>query len=89
MDSVTSMYRRMAPTVGAMPPPEGVTPNFVDPEWNGKTLEVLNIVLFAISFFFVTLRLYTRLQYERKFGWDDCMILYSFSQLLILILLSL
>lgn len=58
--------------VGVMPAPPGLRANFVDPPWNGKSLEILGIVCLIVSTIFVVMRLYTRFVILRKVGLDDC-----------------
>ena len=56
---------------GLVPPPSGVTPNFVDPVWNGIHLVVAAIVCPILTALFVAARCASK-AISRGFGWDDC-----------------
>lgn len=56
----------------AMLPPEGVTPNFVDPYTLGPIFVIVSSVLITIMMIFVVVRIYTRIFINRKLYWDDC-----------------
>lgn len=61
--------------VGAMPPPEGVTPDF---SLTMTTVQHKFIVVYSITFgiavLLLLLRLYTRAFIVRSLGLDDCML---------------
>lgn len=59
-------------TVGAMPPPPGVTPNFDDPESIAHRVVAISVLGAAIAIPVCLLRLYTKRRILRNFGWDDC-----------------
>ena len=54
----------------ALKPPEGVVPNFVDPERLNN--EKVSIVLFVISTIVVWTKLYTKIRIIKKFVLEDC-----------------
>ena len=56
----------------AMPPPPGVTSNFVNPEHNYNRFIVVNCIFLPIAVIAVCLRSYTRIAILRNFSADDC-----------------
>ena len=58
--------------VGAAPPPEGVTPNFENPEWIGYRLVIVSVVFPVLSLCFLIPRLYAAGFILRKWHADDC-----------------
>jgi hypothetical protein len=58
---------------GAWPPPEGVTPNFIDPPSIASQVAPLRIAFASAATFFVILRIYTRGVLIRSLGIDDGM----------------
>jgi hypothetical protein len=58
--------------VPAATPPDGITPNFVDPPSVGYQQTTTNIVVLVIMIIVVLLRLYTRIFIVKSFGYDDC-----------------
>ena len=57
---------------GAVPPPPGETPNFVNPEYNpGGTVPVSAIFL-TLSTIALSLRIYTKARVVKIFGAEDC-----------------
>ena len=54
----------------ALAPPEGVVPNFVDPENLAYTS--LWIVLLVIATVFVWVRMYTKIRITKKANLEDC-----------------
>lgn len=56
---------------GLVPPPPGITPNFVDPVWNGIHLIVAAIVCPILAAIFVAARCASK-TLSRGWGWDDC-----------------
>lgn len=54
-----------------VPPPPGVTANFVNPEQGGKHVVVLGLVGIPISTLFLAMRLYTKARINRSFGSED------------------
>jgi hypothetical protein len=62
-----------AETVGAWPPPPGVTPNFTNPDSIGYQLIVVNVLLPAITIPLCALRLYTKRYILKTVHLDDCM----------------
>lgn len=53
-------------------PPNGTTPNFVNPPSIGYRQTVTNIVVLVIMIIVVLLRLYTRIFIVKSIGYDDC-----------------
>jgi hypothetical protein len=66
-------------TVGASPPPPGVTPNFVNPESNGYQIIITGIVLLVLMLPFLGARLYAKYSLLRKIHYDDCKALSVFA----------
>ncbi|KAI9793317.1 MAG: hypothetical protein M1833_000762 [Piccolia ochrophora] len=58
-------------TQGMIPPPPGITPNFVDPPSIAYRLIVLFVVGTFISTSFIIMRLYTKARIIRAFGAED------------------
>ncbi len=58
--------------VGVIPPPPGVTPNFINPPSLQHIILITNIILSLVSAVFVILRLYTTGFIIRSVGIDDC-----------------
>jgi hypothetical protein len=58
--------------VGVIPPPPGLTPNFIGPPSLQHVVLIANIILPIISALFVALRLYTTGLITRSVGVDDC-----------------
>lgn len=58
-------------TVGAMPPPPGVTPNFDNPESIAHRVIIASVLGPVIAIPFCLLRLYTKQWILRQVGWDD------------------
>lgn len=61
----------------AMQPPNGTTPNFVDPVSRDTALIALNAVFLALMVPVVAVRLYGKAHTVHKIGWEDCRCLYS------------
>lgn len=59
------------PLIGAIPPPPGVTPNFVNPEHKGKEIIVLGILGIVCSTLFLLMRIYTKIRINRSFKSED------------------
>lgn len=59
-------------TVGAWPPPPGVTPNFINPESIGYRIIVVSVLFPAITIPIVLLRLYTKRYILGVVHPDDC-----------------
>lgn len=59
--------------IPAIPPPPGVTSNFVNPANCGRLLVVTGSVLVGIMVVFIAARAYTKTFITRKFFWDDCL----------------
>jgi hypothetical protein len=53
-------------------PPEGVIPNFVNPESQDRIVAIVIYVTLPLMLFFVALRVYARLHIGHWFGADDC-----------------
>lgn len=61
-------------TVGVVPPPPGVTPNFVNPPSTGYKVIITTVVTWALATFVLCLRVYVKLGIIRKIKIDDCMV---------------
>jgi hypothetical protein len=57
--------------IPAMPPPPGVTPNFVDPRNRTNVYIVVYTTFTSLVVLFVSLRLYAKIWITRSIGWDD------------------
>jgi hypothetical protein len=66
------------PTVGVVPPPPGVTPNFVNPPSTGYKIIIATVVTWALATFSLCLRLYVKLRIVRMIKLDDCMVYIMF-----------
>lgn len=58
--------------VGGLPPPPGVTPNFVNPENLHKQWILSLVTCFFPPTFFILIRVYTKLIIMKSHGWEDC-----------------
>lgn len=56
----------------AMPPPPGVTPNFVNPQNRTDVYVVVYTIFSSLVVLFVSLRFYAKIWITRSVGWDDC-----------------
>lgn len=64
--------------LGAMPPPPGIEPNFVDPPSQLNSNIALHAVSLSLVVVSLTMRLYTRLHILKSYlGWDDGRILFD------------
>ena len=61
----------MMALMGAIPPPPGVTPNFVNPEHRGKEIVTLGILGMVCSTLFLLMRIYTKSRINRAFASED------------------
>jgi hypothetical protein len=61
--------------VGAWPPPEGVIPNFDNPESIAPRVIVTALVCPVVAVLFVLMRSYTKKVIFNRFDLDDCMCL--------------
>lgn len=53
-------------------PPAGVTPNFVNPQYDGGRFIAISAVFLGLAVAIVILRAYTRAVIQRCFAADDC-----------------
>ncbi|KAH7029959.1 hypothetical protein B0J12DRAFT_325101 [Macrophomina phaseolina] len=73
-------FRTLQPreeVIGVIPPPPGVTPNFVRPAYNGHSYLVCHIVFSVLSATLVALRLYTTRFVTHRVGLDDYSVAFS------------
>ncbi|KAK8024303.1 hypothetical protein PG993_012369 [Apiospora rasikravindrae] len=64
-----------SPTIGAVPPPPGVTPNFQHPPDAGRTTNLVgSIVCVTVVFFAFLLRCYAKYSIRQKYTIEDCML---------------
>jgi hypothetical protein len=59
-------------TIGGLPPPDGVIPNFEHPYTIAGEIKVLVIVFMVLVVITTVIRAYTKLRILRTHGWDDC-----------------
>jgi hypothetical protein len=67
---------------GLKPPPEvlaewATKANYVNPETRGDGIPTMEMILLAICFAVVALRVYTRTFVTKSFGWDDALIVFN------------
>ena len=55
----------------ALAPPQGVVPNFIDPESRAHAVLVGSGVLTAVTLVFVIARFYTKAFVTKALGWED------------------
>lgn len=58
--------------IGGLPPPPGVTPNFVNPESLHSEWVLMMSMCLTFTTIFVFLRMYTKLVIIKSHGWEDC-----------------
>ena len=58
--------------IGIIPPPDGVTPNFIDPEYSSGGIVPICAVFLTLSTIFLVLRVYTKAHIIKIFGLEDC-----------------
>jgi hypothetical protein len=63
------------PTVGVVPPPPGVTPNFVNPPSTGYRVIITTVCTWALATFVLCIRLYVKLRIIRIVRFDDCTVI--------------
>lgn len=67
------MSATFTPTViGALPPPPGVTPNFVNPYSIGEGLKAAGILFVILTTLSTAIRLHTKFWIIKTHGWEDC-----------------
>ncbi|KAG4427639.1 hypothetical protein IFR05_016879 [Cadophora sp. M221] len=74
MSDFASHIERQA-IVGVLPPPPGVTPNFVDPEYIGHQVVVINGIFMFLATTVIALRMYSRLYIISSPGIEDYSVL--------------
>ncbi|KAL8931551.1 MAG: hypothetical protein Q9216_007162, partial [Gyalolechia sp. 2 TL-2023] len=68
-------------TVGVIPPPPGVTPNFENPEYRSGGIVPLACVFLPLVAIFMALRIYTKVRIIKVFGLEDFAILLFYLRL--------
>ena len=64
----------VSPTmVGGLPPPPGVTPNFVNPYSLADLIRAVGTFLIVLVTLTTAIRFYTKLIILKAHGWADCM----------------
>lgn len=58
--------------IPALPPPPGVTSNFVNPAFNGNQIVIVGIIFPILMLPFLGARLYAKYSLIKKFHCDDC-----------------
>ncbi len=69
---VNTMSSTSGAVMGAAPPPDGVIPNFENPESIGYQLVIVAVVFPVLSLCFLVPRLYSAGVIMRKWHADDC-----------------
>ena len=64
----------MSRTIGAIAPPPGIIPNFIDPHNVHKYNVITQSVCFATSTIFVSARLLTKIRFTPPLGPEDCIL---------------
>jgi hypothetical protein len=59
-------------SIVALPPPPGVTSNFVDPPFNGERIIIVGILFPILTIPFLAARFYAKAFLIRKLQLDDC-----------------
>lgn len=65
------MKRQAAGAAPAAPPPPGITPNFVNPDYIGGRVIIIVAVFLGIALACFFIRMFTRIRITRGFGADD------------------
>lgn len=60
------------PLMGALPPPPGITPNFIDPYSIEEGLKAVLILLVVLTTLSTAIRLHTKFLIIKTHGWEDC-----------------
>ena len=58
--------------VGGLPPPPGVTPNFVNPYSIQRYIILTAVIGLILTTLCVCMRIYIKARVVRSLGWDDC-----------------
>ena len=58
--------------IGGLPPPPGVTPNFVNPESLHTEWVLMMSMCLTFTTIFICVRMYTKLVIIKSHGWEDC-----------------
>ena len=58
--------------IGALPPPSGVTPNFINPHSIQTSLLASMVLCLTLTTLTTAIRLYTKLTIIKTHGWADC-----------------
>lgn len=63
--------------IPALPPPDGIQPNFVNPtDTVAKPLIAVNAIFMSLAFIAVSVRVISKRYISRQsFAWDDCKML--------------
>lgn len=54
-------------------PPDGIIPNFDNPQTRVPAILGVGFVFLALALFCFSIRIYTRIAYKKSWRWDDCM----------------
>lgn len=71
--SLTSAIVQPTMVVGALPPPPGIVPNFVDPYSIADTAKAVSVLFVVLTTLTTAIRLYTKFCIFKAHGWADCM----------------
>lgn len=59
-------------TTPAGQPPQGVTSDFVSPQYDGGRLVAVDVTFLSMAIIMMILRLYTQAVLSKRVGLDDC-----------------
>lgn len=59
--------------LGGLPPPPGITPDFVNPYSTADTLRAIGATCIVLTTLTTATRLYTKCYIIKARGWEDCM----------------
>ena len=71
--SLTSTTVQPTMVVGALPPPPGIIPNFVDPYSTADSAKAVSVLYMVLTTLTTAIRLYTKFYILKAHGWADCM----------------
>ncbi|KAI9704161.1 MAG: hypothetical protein M1836_007022 [Candelina mexicana] len=77
LHQLAHLIERQQGQVGVLPPPPGVTQNFVNPETNAHGVVAVIYVFLILTILFVGARFYAKLAVNGKLGWDDFFSLFA------------
>lgn len=72
VDLINSIPPALLGTIPAAPPPQGITPDFVDPPSRSNLLLGLTSTFLGLAVISYVIRMYAKITIFRKVTWDDC-----------------